>query len=305
MKYGPLILLAALLAMAGSWMGLVLAPQLQVGELVQTNTVPENATYPMARPGLASEGLQVYRANGCASCHTEQLGQTSTACEVVLSAAGTNQNALLSALLKLKPELSEATAKTMLTELPQTVLVATNREDADAVAKDLGVGGAKAQIRIVPQGPDLARGWGKRRTVAEDFLFDYPVMLGDVRIGPDLADVGTRRPDANWHLRHLYAPQIEVKGSVMPPYRFLFETRRIDQAPSPDALTLPPQLAAKPGYEIVPRPAARALVAYLASLRVDASLFVAPFSVATPAATNQPAASTNSTTSTSTNSPPK
>ena len=114
-------------------------------------------------------------------------------------------------------------------------------------------------------GPDIARGWGKRRTVAEDFLYDSPVLLGSVRIGPDLADVGARPYDANWHLRHLYAPQLEVKGSTMPPFRFLFETRRIEKSRSPDAL--PDDIAPRPpGYEVVPTAEAKSLVGYLLSL---------------------------------------
>ena len=88
-------------------------------------------------------------------------------------------------------------------------------------------------------GPDMARGWGRRRTVAEDFLFDYPVMLGSQRIGPDLADVGARLPDANWHLAHLYAPRSKSDGSTMPPYRFLFEKRRNNHEHSTDALVQP------------------------------------------------------------------
>lgn len=305
MKYGPFIFLAALLAMAISWMGFVLVPQLQVGQLVQTNTVPVNAAYPLARLGLARQGLDVYRANGCVACHSQQVGQTGTACEVVLTDAGTNRNALIAALMKVKPALADAQAATLLGRLPQTIVTSKDKDQADADAKDLSVGGAKAQVWIVPQGPDIARGWGKRRTVAEDFLYDYPVMLGNVRIGPDLADVGTRKPDLNWHLLHLYAPQEVVPGSTMPPYRFLFEKRPIDRVPSPDALALPPSLAAGPGYEIVPRPRAKALAAYLASLRVDEPLFDAPFSVASAPATNAAAASgTNAPTST-TNAPAK
>ena len=87
-------------------------------------------------------------------------------------------------------------------------------------------------------------------------------------------------PDASWHLRHLYAPRSEVKDSTMPPYRFLFEKRRIEQVRSPDALVLPPDLAPEPGYEIVPKPEANALVAYLLSLRADEPTFRAPVSVA-------------------------
>ena len=119
-------------------------------------------------------------------------------------------------------------------------------------------------------------------------------MPGSQRVGPDLADVGTRLPDANWHLLHLYAPQLQVKGSTMPSYRFLFEKRKIERRSSPEALVLPGNFAPPAGYEIIPKPAARALAAYLISLHADAPLFVAPLTVASaPAATatNSPAAS--------------
>jgi len=87
----------------------------------------------------------------------------------------------------------------------------------------------------------------------------------------------------------------------MPPYRFLFEKRRIGRRPSLEALSLSGDLAPGPGYEIVPRPEAKALTAYLISLHADAPLFDAPISVlapaGAPASTNAPAvpgaASTN------------
>src|SRR5579859_4707470 len=161
MKYGPFIFLAALLAMALSWTGFVLVPQLQVGQLPQTNSVPGNALYPLARLGLAREGLDVYRANGCVACHSQQVGQTGTACELVLNEAGTNHNALVAALMKVRTGLSQAEADSLLSQLPKTILTTGDKEKADADAKDLSVGGAKAQVWIVPQGPDIARGWGK------------------------------------------------------------------------------------------------------------------------------------------------
>jgi hypothetical protein len=63
----------------------------------------------------------------------------------------------------------------------------------------------------------------------------------------------------------------------MPPYRYLFEKRKIGGQPAPDALKLTGDLAPETGYEIVPKPAARTLVAYLLSLRAEAPLFEAPF----------------------------
>jgi cbb3-type cytochrome oxidase cytochrome c subunit len=296
MNYGPLIVLAAFFGLASSWFGFVLTPQMQVGQLQQTNVLSGSVTYPVARPGLARQGLDVYRANGCASCHSQQILQTKTVCEVVLTDVGTNQGAVIQALFQLKPGLPGTKAAELLRALPQSLVENATRDEADNAMKILQPTGAKSELRIVPVGPDIARGWGKRRTVAQDFLYDYPVMPGSQRIGPDLASVGLRR-DMNWHLMHLYAPAHEVKGSVMPPYRFLFEKRRIERAPSADALVLPPELAPEPGYEVVPKREARALVAYLLSLRSDAPLFNAPLTVPEPApapgATNTPTAAVN------------
>jgi cbb3-type cytochrome oxidase cytochrome c subunit len=333
MNYGPMIFLAAFFALASSWCGFVLAPQLQVGHLQQTNTLSGGATYPLGRSGMAQQGLQVYRANGCASCHSQQVRQSGTVCDVVLAEAGTNQPALIAALLTLKcgtvlteteqhaaaaakaqpappiQAFSETEAKELLAHLPQPVRQGLTRAEADAAVKALNAAGGKAQLWIVPVGPDIARGWGLRRTVAEDFLFDNPVMPGSQRIGPDLANVGLRLPDANWHLRHLYAPRLYEKGSTMPPYRFLFEKRKVEQAPSPEALALPPEAAPEPGYEIVPKQAAQALAAYLISLRADAPLFVAPLvtasTISAPATNAPPTAEASATNAAPANTSPK
>ncbi|HOX57506.1 MAG TPA: cbb3-type cytochrome c oxidase subunit II [Candidatus Paceibacterota bacterium] len=307
MNRGPVIFLAAFFALASSWCGFILAPQLQIGRLQQTNTLGAAVAYPVARPGAAQQGLQVYRANGCAYCHSQQAGQTGTVLDVALAEAGTNQAATMAALLNLAgttPALTalpglesgraDPTGGARLQDLPKAVLRSTTRGAANAAVKTLNSTGAKAQLWVVPVGPDITRGWGRRRSVAEDFLFDSPVMPGSQRVGPDLANVGARLPDSNWHLRHLYAPQLEVSGSTMPPYRFLFEQRRVRVEPSPEALVLPAELAPPPGYEVVPKPAAKALVAYLSSLRADAALFGAPLTqlgaAGAPNATNTPPA---------------
>ena len=292
MNHGPIIFLAAFFALAGSWFGLVFGPQVQVGRLQQTNSVPMDATYPLARTGSARNGLDVYRANGCWTCHSQQVGQTGVVCDVVLSGPGTNHSAVVAALKQVKPGLTDGEAEQLLYRLPKTVLAGKTKEEADAANKVLSASSAKSQVWVVPVGPDIARGWGLRRSVAEDYLYDSPVMLGSQRVGPDLANVGVRLPDPNWHLLHLYAPQFVVKGSTMPPYQFLFEKRKIDRSPSPQALVLPPQLAVESGYEIIPKPEANALAAYLVSLRADAPLFVAPVTVAysISASTNAPAA---------------
>jgi cytochrome c oxidase cbb3-type subunit 2 len=216
MNSGPLLFLGLFVTMACSWLGFVLGPQLQLGGLTQTNTVVMgdalSQTYPVPEPGDAHQGAEVYRANGCACCHTEM-------------------------------------------------------------------------VRPRSLGSDIAHSWGARRSLAEDYLFDQPVMLGSQRVGPDLANVGLRS-DTNGILVRLYNPRRIIRRSLMPPYRFLFETRKIGFFPSPDALVLPAPDAPPLGYEVIPRPQARALAAYLMSLRQTGYLFEAPPPPARPLKTN-------------------
>jgi cbb3-type cytochrome oxidase cytochrome c subunit len=280
MNYGALIFLAAFFALSSSWFTFVLKPSVQVGHLQQTNVLGGTTTYPVARPGLAQRGLDVYRANGCLYCHSQQVGQSATILEAVLMEQGTNPPATIEALLTLLPNLSETDANTLLADLPKPVYRGTKRSAMETAVRTLNASGAKAVPWVMPAGADIARGWGKRRTVAEDFLFDRPVMPGSQRVGPDLANVGARLPDPNWHLRHLYAPRMLVKGSTMPPYRYLFEERKIGRAPSPDALQLTEDYAPPSGYEVVPKPEALALTAYLLSLKANAPLSSAPMTVA-------------------------
>ena len=68
----------------------------------------------------------------------------------------------------------------------------------------------------------------------------------------------------------------------MPPFRYLFETRKIGAVPSPDALNLPAEFAPAVGYEVVPKPEAQQLVAYLMSLHTDVPLYNAPFTPPAP-----------------------
>jgi cbb3-type cytochrome oxidase cytochrome c subunit len=289
MKSGALVFLAAFIALSASWGGFVLAPQLQLGRAPQEN-LGIAGYYPLARSGLAKQGAEVYRSLGCVYCHSQQVGQESATAEVVLQELGTNATAISVALKNVNP--SEAS----LAGLPKVVRVMPDVPSALPVAKSLQEAGGKAAIRVVPQGSDISRTWGLRRSVAQDFAHETPVQPGLRRSGPDLANVGLRSPDVNWHLLHLYSPKTMVSNSTMPSYQFLFEKRRVTRAPSPDALKLPAGAAPEPSYEIVPTDAARALAAYLVSLRTEVALDEAPFTPPAPPApaTNAPA-TTNKT----------
>jgi cytochrome c oxidase cbb3-type subunit 2 len=239
--------------------------------------------YPNQRPGDATLGLHVYRANGCAACHTEQVQQDGVACEIHLTSAGKNQAAVEEAIKKIVEQISLTNPEAAEIETlrpagsPEPFLINATKEEADTAAQAVAAAGGKTEIQIYATGADILHGWGARRSVAADFLWDYPVQLGSIRIGPDLADVGARLGNANWQLLHLYAPQSLAKNSGMPPFRFLFRTQKIGDAPSPDALNLPKEFAPPAGYEVVPKPEAKQLVAYLLSLRDDVPLYEAPF----------------------------
>ena len=202
MKKGPIIFLGVLFIMAWSFHGII-GKNFQ--ELGRQNPIKLDTgePFPSGRPGLAQAGQDVYRANGCASCHT-------------------------------------------------------------------------MQVRMKGYGRDIERGWGARNTVLQDFVYDRHVFLGQVRIGPDLADVGTRLPDRNYHLMHLFNPRSVVKDSMMPQYPYLFTKRKIrGGARSSEALPLPPEMQ-KDDYEIIPTADAKALVEYLVSLHSTTYIFEAP-----------------------------
>ncbi len=246
MNHGPLLFLGVFLAVAASWFASVVGPPPPFGDQEMVPIEATGQSYPLARSGEARQGADVYRANGCFYCHTQQ-------------------------------------------------------------------------IRAHGEGADILRHWGVRRTVARDYLRDEPVMLGSLRLGPDLANIGTRQTNSFVLLLKLYNPRIITPGSSMPRYPYLFEERKLrpGQAPSPEALPLTGSFAPPPGYEVVPRPEAHELLAYLASLKADTLFFeVFPTPPPGPAtnqvalaegATNAPpgaaAAGTNAIAATGTNAP--
>ena len=137
------------------------------------------------------------------------------------------------------------------------------------------------QVRPRGLGADFERGWGQRRSVARDYLYDEPVQTGFWRVGPDLANLSLRLTNRLELLRFLYAPSLVRSNSLMPPHPFLFETRRIFRYRSPDALELSGPLAPPAGFEIVPTEPAHRLVAFLLSLQADTPLFEAPLAPTT------------------------
>src|SRR5436189_3562400 len=106
---------------AFSWVGLILIPNSQIGHL--DPQIEEDDIYPMPKSGMADRGRQIYAANGCVYCHSQQ-------------------------------------------------------------------------VRADYASSDIERKWGDRRSAPRDYLFERPVVLGKMRGGPDLSNIGKRAPVA-------------------------------------------------------------------------------------------------------------
>jgi len=311
---------------AFSWLGLTVIPNWQIGHLNPQSDEEGTDVYPMPQSGMVTRGARVYAANGCNYCHSEQ-------------------------------------------------------------------------VRAEYSGADIERKWGDRRSAPRDYIFERPVLLGKMRMGQDLANIGARAPkeeespsptggaspapqgaaaspgsiasakaaspppgtspspatapatspgavaskpptspgpaspppskspataaaggtspaaaasppaagppwpeqtaglppmySAAWHHVHLYSPRSINLDSNMPSYRFLYETRRISDARSSDALQLTGSDAPSEGWEIVPTYDAKCLVAYMMALNQSHPLKEArsagAAAAASPAASPSPA----------------
>ena len=302
---------------AFSWVGLTVIPNWQIGHLNPQSDEEGTDIYPMPQSGMVTRGARVYAANGCNYCHSQQ-------------------------------------------------------------------------VRAEYAGADIERKWGDRRSAPRDYIFERPVLLGKMRMGQDIANIGARAPkeeespsptgsaspapqgaavssgavasaktaspppgtspspatapatspgaiaskpptspgaaspppskspttaaaggtspaaaasppaagppwpeqtaglppmySAAWHHVHLYSPRGVNLDSNMPSYRFLYQTRRISDARSSDALQLTGSDAPPEGWEIVPTYDAKCLVAYMMALNQSHPLKEVKSAGAAPAA---------------------
>ena len=127
---------------------------------------------------------------------------------------------------------------------------------------------------IVEAGFDIERGWGKRPSMARDYVLQDHVMLGNTRIGPDLANFGLREHENNWLHQHLFEPQSVVSDSICPPSPFLYETT--DKARG-GSIEVPAREENGEPRHVVPSLRANRIIAYLQALNQDYELPEMPF----------------------------
>jgi cytochrome c oxidase cbb3-type subunit 2 len=125
------------------------------------------------------------------------------------------------------------------------------------------------QVRADYAASDIERKWGTRRSAPRDYLFDRPVMLGKMRMGPDLSNIGKRAP------AEAESPSPAPAASPAP------------NAPQPNAATSP---AAAPNASAAPSASASASPAVAAASPAPAS--PAPNASAPPPATSPAAQAT-------------
>jgi len=85
-----------------------------------------------------------------------------------------------------------------------------------AVYLDLGcVACHTQQVRPAGQGSDIARGYGVRPSVARDYVLQPQVLLGQRRVGPDLANYGARAKSDAELAAFLAAPAVRRQPSAL------------------------------------------------------------------------------------------
>jgi len=120
------------------------------------------------------------------------------------------------------------------------------------------------QVRDPVAGADKPFGWG-RASLPSDYIYDKPHLLGTMRTGPDLSNIGSRQPSRDWHHLHVYNPRILVDWSIMPGFPFMYSVARAVESPQVGAIRIP----GKTDQWLIPSEEAEDLVAYLMSLKRD------------------------------------
>ena len=123
------------------------------------------------------------------------------------------------------------------------------------------------QVRLVEAGFDVERGWGKRPSVARDYILQNEVNIGNTRVGPDLANLGLREYSDEWLHQHLFEPQSLIEKSICPPNPFLYDIKDSNVSGALQIISEDNRTRfVKPGIK------ANRIVAYLQELRQDYEL---------------------------------
>lgn len=250
---------------AFSWIGLALIPNYQIGHLDPQMDEEGTDIYPMPPSGMAVRGRQVYTANGCFYCHSQQVRPTYVAADIDRK-WGDRRSAPRDYIFARPVMLGKSRMG------PDLANVGKRAPEEEAAASSApGASPAAAPAAPATTAPVAAPG-ASPGAPANANTSASPAPAPGANPQPSASPNEPKKPgelpeySAAWHHRHLYSPRSVNSDSNMPAYRFLYETRKVRGERAADALQLLPKDAPKEGYEVVPSYDAKCLVAYLMSL---------------------------------------
>jgi cytochrome c oxidase cbb3-type subunit II len=255
---------------AFSWVGLLLIPNSQIGHLDPQSDEDGTDTYPTPKSGMVERGRQVYAANGCNYCHSQQVRPDYAASDIDRK-WGTRRSAprdyifdrpTLLGKERMGPDLANVGKRAPAEEEKPTSATASGAPPAASASPAGAPSASPAPAATAAASPSPS---------------------------PNANAEGAPYSEA-WHHRHLYSPRSMNDDSNMPAYRFLYEKQKISSERSADALDLTGRDAPPAGWEIVPSYDAKCLVAYLMSLDQSHPLKEVKTTAAAAAPVSSPAA---------------
>ena len=284
---------------AFSWLGLTVIPNWQIGHLNPQSDEEGSDVYPMPQSGMVTRGARVYAANGCNYCHSEQVRAEYSGADIERK-WGDRRSAprdyiferpVLLGKMRMGQDLANIGARAPKEEESPSPTGGASPAPQGAAASPGGVASAKAASPPPGTSPSPATGPAKSPGAVASKPPTSPGLASPPPSkSPATAAAGGTSPaaaasppaagppwpeqtaglppmySAAWHHVHLYSPRSINLDSNMPSYRFLYETRRISDARSSDALQLTGSDASPEGWEIVPTYDAKCLVAYMMAL---------------------------------------
>ena len=291
--------------LAFSWVGLTVIPNWQIGHLNPQSDEEGTDIYPMPQSGMVARGGRVYAANGCIYCHSQQVRADYAASDIERK-WGDRRSAprdyiferpVFLGKMRMGQDLSNIGARAPTEQENAPPTGAASPAASPAAPSGAPAPGA-APSGASPSPPSLKTGSPSPAGPPPAAPPASPAPSAPASPGPKApptlpspaaAAAANATPAASaspaggvpwpvqtsgeppmysaaWHHVHLYSPRSINVDSDMPSYRFLYQTRRITDAASVDALQLTGSDAPLKGWEVVPTFDAECLVAYLMSL---------------------------------------
>lgn len=233
---------------AFSWVGLTVIPNYQIGHLDPQSDEDGTDIYPTPKSGMVERGRQVYAANGCIYCHSQQVRPDYASADIERK-FGERRSAPRDYIFdrpvqlgkeRMGPDISNIGQRAPAEDQPPTTA-------SPPVGAPAGATAANAAASPAPPGPNASPAPSSPPNPNGE-----PLPYSEA-----------------WHHKHLYSPRSispDLRDSNMPAFKFLYTKRLIEGERSADALQLTGADAPPAGWEVVPTYDAKCLVAYLMSL---------------------------------------